>query len=128
MRENYNRIHKEMIKSSIKEQDYGKEDFEITPVLPVCNKTNPSTSHKKENNCQALEQIEADITLSGDTHMYLLTNLKPHTTYRISIRACVNGLVNGCGPETLLWAETVSKTLDTILGKIKFTTDSPKWL
>uniref|UniRef100_A0A1I8PES9 Fibronectin type-III domain-containing protein n=1 Tax=Stomoxys calcitrans TaxID=35570 RepID=A0A1I8PES9_STOCA len=121
VQENFQRVHEEMFNTSIKEQDHGKNDFNISIPLPVCNVRNPSMAYKVENNCQEMENIEKDLELPSTIHTYTLKNLKPHTTYRIRMRACVEGLVNGCGPETTVWAETVSEHFVQILQSLNLT-------
>ncbi|XP_073826924.1 secreted decoy of InR [Musca autumnalis] len=120
--DNFQRIHEEMFNKSVQEQDYRKEDFEIATLPDICNTTTrPTISYKKENNCVEREEFKSDYEISGDTHFFILKGLQPHTMYRISLRACVKDLANGCGPETILWAETVSKSLGQILENLKLT-------
>lgn len=107
-------------------QDFGIEDFDIVPVLPVCTVENPSVVYKKENNCTDLEEFPSEYELAGNVHMMNLRQLQSQVTYRISLRACVEGLDNGCGPETILYAETESKTVETFLENLKLTEDSTK--
>ncbi|XP_075145852.1 secreted decoy of InR [Haematobia irritans] len=121
VQENFQRVHEEMLNASIKEQDHGENAFHINTPQPLCKIHNPSVAYKMENNCQEEEIFEEYKTFPPNTHTYTLTNLEPHTTYRISIRACVEGLVNGCGPDTILWAETLSEQYVNILKSFNLT-------
>uniref|UniRef100_A0A1I8M7B5 Receptor L-domain domain-containing protein n=1 Tax=Musca domestica TaxID=7370 RepID=A0A1I8M7B5_MUSDO len=123
-KEYFLRIQEEQMNNSKKEQDDRKEDFEITTLPTLCNTSHPSTSFKQENNCVEREELAYDHEIAGDRHSFTLTGLQPLTMYRVALRACVDGLANGCGPETILWAETVSKRLGAILESLKLTTSS----
>ncbi|XP_061392811.1 insulin-like peptide receptor [Musca vetustissima] len=103
------------------EQDYRKEDFEIAPVPKICNVSHPNTSYKQENNCVELEELAYDYEVAGNVHSFRLAGLQDDTMYRISLRACVEGLANGCGPETLLWAQTLTKSEGLLLENFKLT-------
>uniref|UniRef100_A0A0K8WF29 receptor protein-tyrosine kinase n=2 Tax=Bactrocera latifrons TaxID=174628 RepID=A0A0K8WF29_BACLA len=95
-------------------QDTGPDDFPIIKRRPVCPIPDASTQYQLQNNCRPLE-IYKGIVTPGNIHSYTLTDLEPEQTYRITIRACVANLPNGCGDETSIFAETVSKSMEEFL-------------
>lgn len=112
-------VFSELDDQDIKQQEEGKESYFCTHPYPVCNQSNPNIQDQAENKCIPLERYEGAIEVPSHRHSYLLNHLKPETTYKISVRACVKDLANGCGPAKVILAETVSKSWQTVLESIK---------
>ncbi|KAI8129375.1 hypothetical protein FF38_13017 [Lucilia cuprina] len=110
----YNKLRNQ----TIIKQEEAKETYILPHPYPVCNQSNPNIQDQTENKCIPLERYEDAIEIPGHRHSYILNNLEPEQTYRISLRACVKDLANGCGPEKVILAETVSKRLQTILDNL----------
>ncbi|XP_065371804.1 insulin-like growth factor 1 receptor [Calliphora vicina] len=98
-----------------KKQEEAKEMYILPHPYPVCNQSNPNIQDQAENKCIPLDRYDGAIEIPSHRHSYILNNLSPEITYRISLRACVKDLANGCGAENVILAETVSKRLETIL-------------
>uniref|UniRef100_A0A0A1XG13 receptor protein-tyrosine kinase n=1 Tax=Zeugodacus cucurbitae TaxID=28588 RepID=A0A0A1XG13_ZEUCU len=95
-------------------QDTGPDDFPIIKRRPVCPISDASTQYQLQNNCQPQETFKG-IVIPGSIHSYTLAGLEADQTYRVTIRACVANLANGCGEETSIYAETVSKSMEEFL-------------
>lgn len=113
-------IFRQLENQIIEKQEEGKESFIIPHPYPVCNQTNPNIQDQTENKCTPLDFFENAIEIPSQRHSYILNNLEPEKTYRISLRACVKDLANGCGAARVVLAETVSKRLETILQNLTF--------
>lgn len=102
-------------KQNIQKQEEAKETYVLTHPYPVCNQTHPNAQDQAENKCTPLETFEQAIVVNSQRHSYILADLKPEKMYRISLRACIKDLPNGCGAEKVILAQTVSKSLESIL-------------
>ncbi|XP_037952670.1 insulin-like receptor [Teleopsis dalmanni] len=112
---NYSR---ELELKSLAEQDTGIADYLIMKPLPICNLPFATVQHQLENSCKPQEYYEG-FSVAGNYHSYILTGLQPEVTYRVSVRACVEGLRNACGPTSSILAETVSKSLANFFKQLK---------
>lgn len=99
-----------MEEKSLREQDTGIRDFPIIHPQPICPDPNATLQYRKEYNCQAQQVYNKDavmeVSVDGKVQSYLLEQLQPRTVYRVSVRACVAELENGCGPAISIWFET----------------------
>ena len=105
---------------NIQKQEEAKEAYVLTHPYPVCNQTHPNAQDQAENKCTPLETFELGIEVNSQRYSYILADLNPEKIYRISLRACIKDLPNGCGPEKVILAQTVSKSLETILETLTF--------
>lgn len=105
---------------NIQKQEEAKETYVLTHPYPVCNQTHPNAQDQAENKCTPLETFELGIEVNSQRYSYILADLNPEKIYRISLRACIKDLPNGCGPEKVILAQTVSKSLETILETLTF--------
>ncbi|XP_017002653.2 insulin-like growth factor 1 receptor [Drosophila takahashii] len=87
------------------QQDVGRERYNIRHALPKCQNSHASVVQQVEDKC-IVEEPMTGIEVPAGQHSYTLAQLEPDTVYRISVRACVNGVVNGCSTP----AETQIKT------------------
>ncbi|XP_030373833.1 insulin receptor [Scaptodrosophila lebanonensis] len=92
-------------------QDTGIEDFVISKPAPPCADVHASVSQQLEGKCVVAEELEG-IEVSGSQHYYWLEGLKPEQVYRISIRACVKDVVNGCSKPFEIRTQTTSRTVE----------------
>ncbi|EDW42123.1 insulin-like growth factor 1 receptor [Drosophila sechellia] len=86
-------------------QDLDQQKYTIRHALPKCQNSHASVVQQVEEKCMAEEPLSG-YELPGNQHFYRLSQLEPETHYRITIRACVEGVVNGCSTP----AEAVIKT------------------
>lgn len=86
-------------------QDLDQHKYTIRHALPKCQNSHASVVQQVEEKCVAEEPLSG-YELPGTQHFYCLSQLEPETHYRITIRACVEGVVNGCSTP----AEAVIKT------------------
>ncbi|XP_068155469.1 LOW QUALITY PROTEIN: insulin-like growth factor 1 receptor [Drosophila tropicalis] len=93
-------------------QDKNKEDFVLLKPLPLCKDPHASISHQLEEKCVIEEDVNG-IVLSGTQHYYYLTQLKEEQYYRITIRACVDGVVNGCSKPAEALLKTTSMAVES---------------
>lgn len=105
---------------NIQKQEEAKETYVLVHPYPVCNQTHPNAQDQAENKCMPLETFEGAIEINSQQYSHILKNLDPEKIYRISLRACVKDLPNGCGAEKVVFAQTVSKSLETILENLTF--------
>lgn len=96
-----------MEEKSLREQDTGAADFPIIHPQPICADPNATLQYRKEYNCQPQRLYNTgaarQFTVGGKVQSLLLDELKPGTLYRVSVRACVAELENGCGPALSIW-------------------------
>lgn len=97
-----------------KTQDANKEAFNITHALPKCNDSHASVGYQLEQKCVAEEELSG-ITLPGTQHYYKLSKLKPDQLYRISVRACVEDVVNGCSNPSEMISRTISVEVEEFM-------------
>ncbi|XP_020718079.1 insulin receptor isoform X2 [Ceratitis capitata] len=114
----FNRFMKQQEENARNTQDTGTDDFPIIKQRPICPLPDASVQYQLQNNCQVREMYRG-IVVPGDVHSYVLENLQPDITYRITIRACVADLTNSCGTETVIYAETVSKSMQAFIAGLK---------
>lgn len=95
-------------------QDVGIENFRIIHASPKCNDSHASVGYQLEQKCVVEEEISG-ITVPGTQHYYNLTQLKPSQYYRISVRACVDDLVNGCSNPSEIISRTISKEVEDFM-------------
>ncbi|XP_054746836.1 insulin receptor [Anastrepha obliqua] len=115
---NFNRYQKEMERRALRAQDTGPDMFPIIKPRSVCPLFDAPVEYQLQNNCRPQEQFDG-IEVPGHLHSYTLEELEPNLTYRITIRACVADMMNGCGSETTIYAETVSKSMEEFIAGLK---------
>ncbi|XP_017057664.1 insulin-like receptor [Drosophila ficusphila] len=76
-------------------QDQNKEKYNIRHAMPRCQNSHASVVQQVEDKC-VVEEVPNGEALPGDRHIHHLSQLEPDTFYRITVRACVEGVVNGC--------------------------------
>ncbi|KAH8312007.1 hypothetical protein KR044_008993 [Drosophila immigrans] len=87
-------------------QDLEPEKFIIQHDPPKCKTDDASVANQIEQKCIAEEDLSESIKVPGTQQYYNLTNLLPSQYYRITVRACVDGVVNGCSQPAVLLVET----------------------
>ncbi|XP_017486214.1 PREDICTED: insulin receptor isoform X2 [Rhagoletis zephyria] len=115
---NFNKFREQQEEIALKMQDTGPDDFPIVKQRPVCQLVGASADYQLQNDCRAQEIFDG-IAAPGDVHSYKLEGLEPDQTYRVTVRACVANLKNGCGVETSIFAETVSKSMEEFIEDLK---------
>jgi len=96
------------------EQDEDSEEFVILHDMPKCNDANASVANQLEQKCVVEEELSG-ISLSGSQLYYNLTKLQPNQYYRLSVRACVDGVVNGCSNPVTTLVKTMRIEVDQFL-------------
>ncbi|XP_017083409.2 insulin receptor [Drosophila eugracilis] len=86
-------------------QDVNPSMYKIRHALPKCQNSHASVGQQMEEKC-VVEEIPNGNEVPGNQHYYYLTQLEPNTYYRVTIQACVEGVVNGCSTP----AEAVIRT------------------
>lgn len=114
----YHNYRMEMERKALLKQDTGRDDFPIVKPMPICNASDPTAQDQLKHGCRTQEYYTG-ISLPAHQHSYTLQHLAPQQTYRISIRACVSDLLNGCGSESAILAETASKRIETFLQEFR---------
>uniref|UniRef100_A0A1A9ZL44 Fibronectin type-III domain-containing protein n=1 Tax=Glossina pallidipes TaxID=7398 RepID=A0A1A9ZL44_GLOPL len=117
-KEDFEKYQHEKEEESLREQDTGSGQFLIPKPKPICQNPKATIQFQKENLCQAREYYEGK-KIPGNQHSYKITDLQEEVIYRISLRACVDGLENNCGPAISILAETFSKGVERFLQGIK---------
>jgi len=86
------------LKSEIRQrnlQDLDQEKYRIRHAPPKCQNSRASVVQQVEDKCIVEEPLDG-IEVRANQHSYRFTQLEPETFYRITVRACVEGVVNGC--------------------------------
>ncbi|XP_036674084.3 insulin-like peptide receptor [Drosophila suzukii] len=86
------------LKSEIRQrnlQDLDQERYRIRHAPPKCQNSRASVVQQVEDKCIVEEPLDG-IEVRANQHSYRFTQLEPETFYRITVRACVEGVVNGC--------------------------------
>lgn len=99
-------------------QEEDKHSYVIEHAKPICEQLEPNGENLTELDCEPVEVFKTTVEIPGFRHSVGVTDLEPGKTYRFSIRACVKNLANGCGPEKVLLASTISKELASLLAHI----------
>lgn len=86
---------------ALREQDTGIDDFLIVHPQPICPDANATLQYRKEYNCQLRQDFgdgnSREWTVDGGVQSLVLDELESGVVYRVSVRACVADLENGCG-------------------------------
>ncbi|XP_034487074.1 insulin-like peptide receptor isoform X2 [Drosophila innubila] len=95
-------------------QDTDLEEFVILHDMPKCDNANASIANQLEQKCVVEEELSG-ISLSGSQLYYNLTKLQPNQYYRVSVRACVDGVINGCSNPATILVKTMSIEVEQFL-------------
>ncbi|KAL9873445.1 secreted decoy of InR [Glossina fuscipes fuscipes] len=117
-KENFQKYQHRKEEESLREQDTGSDQFLIPKPKPICQNPKATIQFQKENQCQAREYYEGK-KIAGNKHSYKITGLQEEVLYRITLRACVDGLENNCGPTISILAKTFTKGVERFLQSIK---------
>ncbi|ALC45735.1 CG3837 [Drosophila busckii] len=96
------------------DQDEGKDNYTIAHAAPKCKDPHAAVSYQLEQKC-TVEQEITGIRVAGTQQFYNLTNLQPNQTYRITVRACVEGVLNGCSNPTEILLSTINNKMEQIM-------------
>ncbi|KAH8330925.1 hypothetical protein KR067_008973 [Drosophila pandora] len=107
--ENYEKFRLDSELSQRLAQDEGKEQYNLRHAMPKCQDSHASVGQQVEEKC-VLEEILEGTQLPGNKHYYYMTHLEEATFYRVTVSACVEGVVNGCSTPTEVLLKTWSKT------------------
>ncbi|XP_034114912.1 insulin-like peptide receptor isoform X2 [Drosophila albomicans] len=88
-------------------QDMDQEKFRILHDPPKCHSSDVSVANQLEQKCVVEEEIKGFV-VPGNQQYYNMTNLLQNQYYRIYVRACVDGVVNGCSNPAILTVRTIS--------------------
>lgn len=89
-----------------------KEEIEsnaIEHTMPICDHLNEQNLIEME--CEPWKALKNVLEISGIRSSVSIGGLHPGKTYRFSVRACVKDLIDGCGPEKVVLAATLSNQL-----------------
>ncbi|KAH8369250.1 hypothetical protein KR009_005630 [Drosophila setifemur] len=95
-------------------QDLGEENFKIRHAMSKCQDSHASVSQQVEDKC-VIEEALNGIELPGNQHYYYISQLEPETFYRVTVRACVDGVVNGCSTPTEAVVKTTSLRIEQFI-------------
>ncbi|XP_064550433.1 insulin-like growth factor 1 receptor [Drosophila montana] len=108
-------IYRQYVEQRMRQvQDTGIDDFLISHPMPKCNDANASVSYQLEQKCVVEEQPKGT-SVPGTQYYYKLTNLHPDQYYRILVRACVDGVINGCSNPTEMILKTISVQVEQFM-------------
>ncbi|KAH8280098.1 hypothetical protein KR018_007783 [Drosophila ironensis] len=106
------RIQSELNQKRI--QDAGEENYKIRHAMPKCQVLHASVGQQVEEKC-VVEEILDGFALPGNQHYYYINQLEPSTFYQVTVRACVEGVVNGCSTPTVAVVKTTSLRIEQIM-------------
>ncbi|KAI8045663.1 insulin-like growth factor 1 receptor [Drosophila gunungcola] len=103
--ENYERYRINSEQRQRNMQDVDQEKYKIRHPMTKCSNPHATVVQQVEDKC-VVEEKMTGTQLPGNQHYYNLSQLEPDTFYRVTVRACVEGVVNGCSTP----ADTLLKT------------------
>ncbi|EDV93774.1 GH18107 [Drosophila grimshawi] len=107
--------YRERLEQKMREiQDTGIADYLIQHAQPKCKDIHASISYQLEQKCIVEEELSG-IQLPGTQHSHKLTDLLPNQYYRISVRACAEGVLNGCSNPTEMLLKTISVEVEQFM-------------
>lgn len=107
-------IRKKIEKRQLDAQDVNIDSYNIRHALPRCQSSHASVGEQVEEKC-VLEEVPDGFDLPGNQHYYALAQLEPETTYRVTVRACVDGVINGCSTPTEAFVKTTSLRMERFM-------------
>ncbi|KAH8337252.1 hypothetical protein KR059_004227 [Drosophila kikkawai] len=111
---NYERIRKKIERKQMDLQDTDIDSYNIRHAMPKCQSSHASVGQQVEEKC-VIEEIPEGIDLPGNQHFYTLAQLEPETTYRVTVRACVDGVINGCSTPAEALVKTTSLRMERFM-------------
>ncbi|KAH8388337.1 hypothetical protein KR093_004502 [Drosophila rubida] len=112
--EQYNLFRKYVEEKSRLIQDTDQEKFIVQHDQPKCLEGHASVANSIEQKCVMEEELTG-IKLPGSQQYYNMTKLLPNQYYRVTVRACVEGVVNGCSSPAILLVKTISVEVEQFL-------------
>ncbi|TDG49538.1 hypothetical protein AWZ03_004029 [Drosophila navojoa] len=95
-------------------QDTNASDFVILHAMPKCSDSHASVGYQLEQKC-IVEEEPIGISVPGTQHYFNATGLQANQYYRITVRACVDGVINGCSNPTEMILKTISEQVDQFM-------------
>uniref|UniRef100_A0A6P4F9F9 Insulin receptor n=1 Tax=Drosophila rhopaloa TaxID=1041015 RepID=A0A6P4F9F9_DRORH len=95
-------------------QDFDREKCKIRHAMPKCQNSHASVVQQVEEKCVVEETLNG-IELPGNQHFYYIFNLEPETYYRVTVRACVDGVVNGCSNPAEALVKTTGLRIERLM-------------
>lgn len=95
-------------------QDTNASDFVILHAMPKCRDSHASVGYQLEQKC-VVEEEPIGISVPGNQHYFNATGLQANEYYRITVRACVDGVINGCSNPTEMILKTISEQVDQFM-------------
>ncbi|XP_022215925.2 insulin-like peptide receptor [Drosophila obscura] len=97
---------------SVQDLDIGR--LQIPHAVKKCHDAHASVGQMVEEKCTIEEEISG-IKLPGTQHYYYLKELRPESFYRVTVRACVDGVINGCSHPTEALVKTTSLRVEQLM-------------
>ncbi|EDW34212.1 GL22128 [Drosophila persimilis] len=95
-------------------QDVDISSLQIPHAVKKCQDAHASVGQRVEEKCTVEEEMNG-IELPGTQHYYYLNQLKPESFYRVTVRACVDGVINGCSNPTEALVKTTSLRVEQLM-------------
>ncbi|SPP83522.1 insulin-like peptide receptor [Drosophila guanche] len=95
-------------------QDLDICSLQIPHAMKKCQDDHATVSQRLEEKC-TIEEEMTGIQVPGNQHYFYLNELQPESFYRVTVRACVDDVLNGCSNPTEALVKTTSVRVEQLM-------------